>query len=437
MTGLPAARLGDAIAHTESAFGFGLGGEIGLGVGLALLTVATGGSDLLVLGAVGGAVALTGGGALMGMNIGSTYGDATGQVTTGSPTVLTNGRPAARAVADVAVCDEHNLPQQIATGSTTVFINGMPAARLGDHTVCDARISTASNNVVIGGGTGTYAAISGEVPAIAVTIARDMAIGGTAVALAAGGGAAFAAAGWAGLGVFGLQAGGGLAGGALGALGGGALGSAIDPVHGGAWGQAIGGFGGGLGGGAAAGRLGSALTSSTTIPGEQILQTRPSNDVNAEMAAAKQDPAWTPSSVVTTKTVPENTTFNMTVSKGQAEALEQGAPAFGQWATKDPITSQDYARNNLAIQPQYKDDVSYVAQVRTTAPQTINTGGVGPQGSLPGGGTQVQFDGGKNLELVGSPQPVPVSAPLWAPPPSSTALGSVAGSGILNPQNGP
>ena len=260
MTGQPAARLADSIAHTDSAFGFGLGGEIGLGVGLALLTVATGGSDLLVLGAIGGAVALTGGGALMGMNIGSTYGDTTGDITTGSPNVLTNGRPAARAIADIAICDEHNLPQQIATGSTTVFINGMPAARLGDHTVCDARISTASNNVIIGGGTGTFAAINGEVPALAVTVATDMAIGGTAVALGAGGAAAFAAAGWAGAGVFGLQAGGGLAGGYAGGKAGGAIGAAIDPVHGGAWGSAIGGVGGGalggLGGGVVAGRTG-------------------------------------------------------------------------------------------------------------------------------------------------------------------------------------
>jgi hypothetical protein len=34
------------------------------------------------------------------------------------------------------------------------------------------------------------------VPELAVTIARDMAIGGTAIALGAGAGAAYAAAGW-------------------------------------------------------------------------------------------------------------------------------------------------------------------------------------------------------------------------------------------------
>ncbi len=120
-----------------------------------------------------------------------------------------NGAQAARALADVADCQNHSGPQQIATGSTSVFINSVPAARLGDNTVCDARISTASANVFIGGGTAAYAAISAEVSPLAVTIARDMAIGGTAVALGAGAGAGFLAGGWAGAGVFGLQAAGG------------------------------------------------------------------------------------------------------------------------------------------------------------------------------------------------------------------------------------
>ena len=171
MTTPAAARQGDAISHTDAGFGFGLGGAIGLAAGLALLTVATGGADLAVLAAVGGAVALTGGGALAGMNIGATYGSPTGDIVTGSPNVHVNGQNAARTLADVAVCDEHNAPQKIATGSTSVFINGMPAARLGDLTICDARISSASQNVFIGGGTTSYANISPEVPKLAVDVA--------------------------------------------------------------------------------------------------------------------------------------------------------------------------------------------------------------------------------------------------------------------------
>ncbi len=260
----PAARQGDAISHTDSAFGFGLGGAIGLAAGLALLTVATGGADLAVLAAIGGAVALTGGGALAGMNIGATYGSPTGDIVTGSPNVHVNAQNAARALADMAVCDDHDAPQKIATGSTSVFINGMPAARLGDLTICDARISSASSNVFIGGGTGSFANISPEVPQLAVDVAASMVIAGSAVALGAGGAAAYASAGWAGAGVFGLQAAGGIAGGAALGAAGKSIGGALDGARGAAWGEAIGGLGGGLAGGAAAGRLGVATIGDTS-----------------------------------------------------------------------------------------------------------------------------------------------------------------------------
>jgi uncharacterized Zn-binding protein involved in type VI secretion len=215
---LAAARLGDSVAHTDSGFGFGMGGLLGLAAGALLVgaTIATGGAALAVVAAVGGAVALTGGGALEGMSIGATYGHTVGDIATGSPTVWTNGAQAARTLADVADCQDHSGPQQIATGSTSVFINGVPAARLGDHTVCDARISTASANVFIAGG-------------------------------------------WAGAGVFGLQAAGGIGGGLLGGALGGAIGGAIDPVHGAAWGQAVGGLGGGVGGGLAGGAAAEGL----------------------------------------------------------------------------------------------------------------------------------------------------------------------------------
>ena len=180
----------------------------------------------------GGAVALAGGGALTGMNIGATFGEVTGAISTGSPNVTVNSKPAARTLADTALCDEHDGPQQIATGSRTVFINSMPASRLGDHTVCDARISSASTNVVIGGGTYAYAVIDPEVSPVAVTIATDMLVAGTVVGLGAGAAAAFMAGGAAGAGIFGLQAAGGLAGGIAGGMAGGAIGQAIDPAHG-------------------------------------------------------------------------------------------------------------------------------------------------------------------------------------------------------------
>ncbi len=268
MSGQLAARMGDQVSHTDAAFGFGLGGAVGVAAGIALLTVATGGADLLVLAAAGGAVAMAGGGALAGMKIGSTYGAPSGDIVTGSVSIIINGQLAARALADTAVCDNHSGPMQIATGSTSVFFNTMPAARLGDVTVCDARISTASPNVIIGGGTASYASVNPEVPALAVTIARDMAIGGTAVALLAGGGAAYAAAGWAGVGVFGLQAGAGFAGGAVGGVVGGAIGQQVGGARGQAIGEVTGGVLGGAGSGLAAGRLGASASAAEAATGD-------------------------------------------------------------------------------------------------------------------------------------------------------------------------
>lgn len=95
-----------------------------------------------------------------------------------------------------------------------------------------------------------------------------MVIAGSAVALGAGGAAAFAGAGWAGVGVFGLQAAGGLAGSlALGAAGK-SIGGALDGAHGAAIGEVAGGFAGGLGGGLAAGRLASGLAGSAAPAAE-------------------------------------------------------------------------------------------------------------------------------------------------------------------------
>ncbi|MBM3767173.1 MAG: type VI secretion protein [Acidobacteria bacterium] len=66
----------------------------------------------------------------------------------GSPTVLIDGRPAAR-VTDLAVCT--GPPDAIAVGSTTVLIGGLPAARMGDPTVHGGVIVTGAPTVIIGG----------------------------------------------------------------------------------------------------------------------------------------------------------------------------------------------------------------------------------------------------------------------------------------------
>jgi RHS repeat-associated protein len=258
-----AARLGDPIAHSSAMMGFLMGALVGLAVGVAIVaaTVATGGAALAVVAAVGGAVAATGGGALAGMSIGQEYTTVTGAISTGASTVFINNKPAARATSapatmDVAACSDHQSPQFLAEGSQTVFVEMGAASRKGDRTVCDAKISEGSPDVFIGADPGQYRDINPEVPAVLQNIALGMVVVGTAVALLAGGAAAFAAGGWCALGTFGLEAGLGMAGGWGGSKLGGAIGEALGGSKGRAWGEAIGGVLGGAAGGYAGNRLG-------------------------------------------------------------------------------------------------------------------------------------------------------------------------------------
>lgn len=98
----------------------------------------------------------------------------------------------------------------------------------------------------------------------------------------------------------------------------------------------------------------------------------------------------------------------MVVSEGQAQALMRGQPVFGGFATPDAVPSQAFARNNLAILEEFKTDVSCVVTVETTAPQTFNSGWVGPLGKYAGGAQQVEFLGPKNLKLIGQPNVLPL-----------------------------
>jgi len=78
-----------------------------------------------------------------------------GPIVTGCPTVLINGKPAAR-VGDVGTtagcCGPNTF--EIRLGSATVLIGGKPAARQGDMTLhCNmvpGRITIGSPNVIIG-----------------------------------------------------------------------------------------------------------------------------------------------------------------------------------------------------------------------------------------------------------------------------------------------
>lgn len=227
-----AARLDDPVEHSGSLTGLLAGLVVGA-VGAALI-VGTGG---LAAVAIVGATAAAGAG--IGQLIGSFsyFNHATGQIVSGSRNVRTNGRPAARAHLDKAGCNEHGAaPQIVAQGSGTVHINGQPAARVGDRTVCDAKISSGSGNVFIGGGTDTTDPINPEVPAwlertvLVVGLASAFVLASPMIVIAGftGGVAGGFAGNWAGGELFGegsdeqklMAFGGALLGGGLGAKGG-------------------------------------------------------------------------------------------------------------------------------------------------------------------------------------------------------------------------
>jgi uncharacterized Zn-binding protein involved in type VI secretion len=233
-----AARLDDPIEHSSALGGLLTGLAIGAGavlIGIAI--VGTGGFGAIALGAMVGAGAATGAG--IGQLIGS-LSFAThnaGQIKSGSGNVFINGKAAARAHVDTALCTQHGpAPQILAQGSDSVCINGQPAARVGDRTVCDAKISSGSGNVFIGGGTETTDPITPEVPewleraVLIVGLASAFVLASPVIVIAglAGGIAGGLAGNWAGGELFGegsdgqklMAFGGALLGGGLGAKGG-------------------------------------------------------------------------------------------------------------------------------------------------------------------------------------------------------------------------
>jgi len=244
--GLPAARLGDAVAHSNAMMGLLIGAA--LGAGLAVAVVATGGLAAVAAGAlIAGGLA---GGALAGEYVGgASMGPPTGMITIGSPNVFVNGRPAAMTNIALAICaKEYGVPQPIAMGAATVFINAMPAARKSDKLVCSAQIIEGSNNVFYDDKTVQTLEITPEVPQWLNTTLQVAAVG----ALIVGFGAAVVAVGF-GAATVGLV--GGIVGGELGSMGGRALGQALGLSESGQRALEVsGGFLGGLVGGSAATR---------------------------------------------------------------------------------------------------------------------------------------------------------------------------------------
>ncbi|MGH1558816.1 PAAR domain-containing protein [Caulobacter segnis] len=190
MSEMPAARLGDDVAHSQAGLGMLLGvlGGVVAGAVLVGATVATGGAALAVVAAVGGAAGLTSFGGLAGMNIGAAMmGPPTGKFVVGSPNVLVNNRPATMTFISMAVCaKEAGVPIPLATGSSTVFINECMAGREGEKLGCSAvSVKMTSPDVFIGGESAQdpRVDIKPEVPEWAVTALQVLGVAGAVLAL--------------------------------------------------------------------------------------------------------------------------------------------------------------------------------------------------------------------------------------------------------------
>lgn len=190
MSEMPAARLGDDVAHSQAGLGMLLGvlGGVVAGAVLVGATVATGGAALAVVAAVGGAAGLTSFGGLAGMNIGAAMmGPPTGKFVVGSPNVLVNNRPATMTFISMAVCaKEAGVPIPLATGSSTVFVNECMAGREGEKLGCSAvSVKMTSPDVFIGGESAQdpRVEIKPEVPEWAVTALQVLGVAGAVLAL--------------------------------------------------------------------------------------------------------------------------------------------------------------------------------------------------------------------------------------------------------------
>lgn len=401
-----AARLGDEIAHGFGVAAMLAGAVAGALIGAAVVaaTVATGGVALAIMAGSVAAGGLSMFQVVKGLStIFKLPEPTTGALIVGSINVYINSRNAMRAGMDNASsctgfpCNHPMwpFPVLIAEGSASVFINGAPAARLHSKMTCGAHIKSGSENTFIGG------------PTLRVAFVLDiegwMHTGLEALGLLAAGGALILAA-MAGVAVLAgaLVIGGAMMGGMalLGDLGD-RLGPGYRDLLQGVAGMAL------LGMGPKLAKLG-APKKAPAQPKSEVLEVRSAAAVNEAMIKAGYKPAWKEGTPVVTEIVPAGTRYQMVVAKGQAEALMEGKPAFGGFATPDNIPNQAYARDKLVILEEFKPDVSRVITVETTAPQKVNSGITVPLDNYGGGVRQVEFLDSRNLKVIGSPTELPL-----------------------------
>jgi RHS repeat-associated protein len=114
---------------------------------------------------------------------------------------------------------------------------------------------------------------------------------------------------------------------------------------------------------------------------------------------------WMPGTEITSGPAGPNTVINMVMAPGQVLP--------GGWGTLEEVPSVDFARQQLAIIPEFKPEMSHVQQFQVPEGTMIQQGIVGPQVAngvtYPGGASQVQilnFGDRAGLVPVGAPTPI-------------------------------
>ena len=168
--GRKAAHLTHQIAHSNAFIGLlaGIAAGIVVGVAVAFAAAAIIGTAGMAAPLVGMAVAF-GAGAAGGFvtaaiaGAGAKMATLSGPISTGSPNVLFEGKPAAR-VTDFAACTKHPTtpPPAIIEGSETIAINGLPMARIGHKLSCNAVVQEGCDTVLGDDTTGVYGTADAE-----------------------------------------------------------------------------------------------------------------------------------------------------------------------------------------------------------------------------------------------------------------------------------
>jgi hypothetical protein len=138
-----------------------------------------------------------------------------------------------------------------------------------------------------------------------------------------------------------------------------------------------------------------------TDPGRQL----PGPSSPLMLPAPKGSEPWMPSAELHSMPAPPSTTVEMAMSPGQVRP--------GGWATFDRIPDVDYVRNELAVTPGFKEEISHVQKFLIPEGVQIQVGTVGPQTwsgiTYSGGGNQVQilnYADRNRLIPIGEPRPI-------------------------------